>query len=57
MLILFLLKKTIKNINSLESAGLYTLMLATYIRHIGICSILVTLSGDTEKNLGPQPSF
>ena len=31
-------------------------MLATYIRHIWVCSILITLSGDTEKNPGPSPS-
>ena len=31
-------------------------MLATYIRHNWVCSILITLSGDTEKNPGPKPS-
>ena len=31
-------------------------MLATYIRHIWVCSILITLSGDIEKNPGPKPS-
>ena len=31
-------------------------MLATYIRHIWVCPILITLSGDTEKNPGPSPS-
>ena len=31
-------------------------MLATYIRHIWVCSILITLSSDTEKNPGPKPS-
>ena len=32
-------------------------MLATYIRHIWVCSILINLSGDVEKNPGPKPSF
>ena len=31
-------------------------MLATYISHIWVCSILITLSGDTEKNPEPSPS-
>ena len=31
-------------------------MLATYIRRIWVCSILITLSGDIEKNPGPKPS-
>ena len=31
-------------------------MLATYIRHIWVCSILITLSGDFEKDPGPKPS-
>ena len=43
-------RKNIKNINSLVSRGLYTLMSATYIRHIWVCSILITLSGDIKKN-------
>ena len=52
----FLSRKNIKNINSFVSRGLYTLMLATYIRHIWICSILVALSGDIEKDPGPKTS-
>ena len=51
-----LLRKNIKNINSFVSRGLYTLMLATYIRHTWVCPILITLSGDIEKNTGPKPS-
>ena len=31
-------------------------MLATYIRHVCVCSVLITLSGDIEKNPGPMPS-
>ena len=31
-------------------------MLATYIRHIWVCSILITLSDDIEKNPGTKPS-
>ena len=31
-------------------------MLATYICHIWVSSILISLSGDIEKNLGPKPS-
>ena len=31
-------------------------MLAIYIRHIWVCSVLITLSGDIEKNSGPKPS-
>ena len=31
-------------------------MLATYIRHIRVCSILVTQGGDIGKNPGPKPS-
>ena len=31
-------------------------MLATYIRHIWVCPILITLSGDIEKNPGFNPS-
>ena len=53
---MLLSKKNIKNINPFVSRGLYTLMLATYIRHIWVCSILITLSGDNEKNPGPKPS-
>ena len=53
---IFLSRKNIKNINSFVSRGLYTLMLATYIRHIWFCSILLTLSIDIEKNAGPKPS-
>ena len=49
---MFLSWKNIKNINSFVSRGLFTLMLRTFIRHIRIYSILVTLSGDIEKNLG-----
>ena len=41
---IFLLRKNIKNINSFGS-----------IRHIRVCSILVTLSGDSEKNPGTKP--
>ena len=50
---MFLSRKNIKNINSFLSRVLYTLMLTTYIRYIWICSILVTLSGDIEKNQWP----
>ena len=32
-------------------------MLATYLRHIWLCLILITLSSDTEKNPRPKPSF
>ena len=53
---MFLSIKNIKNIRSLVSRGLYTLILATYVRHIQVCSILITLSGDIEKNPGPKPS-
>ena len=42
--------------NSFISRGLYTLMLATYIRHIWVCSILITLNGDIEKNPESKPS-
>ena len=31
-------------------------MLATYVLHIRVCSILIILSGDIEKNPGPKPS-
>ena len=31
-------------------------MLATYIRHIWVCSILITLSSDIEKNMCSIPS-
>ena len=53
---IFLSKKNIKNVNSFVSRGLYTLVLARYIRHIWVCSILITLSDDIEKNPGPKPS-
>ena len=53
---MFLLRKNIKNINSIVSRGLYNLILATYIRHTWVCSILTTLSGDIEKNQGLKPS-
>ena len=42
---IFLLRKNIKNINSFVS-----------IPHIWVCSILITLSGNIEKNPGPKPS-
>ena len=53
---MFLSRKNIKNINSFVSRGLYTLMLATYVHHIWVCPILITLCGDIEKNPGPKPS-
>ena len=53
---MFLSRKNIKNINSFVSRGLSTLMLARYIRHIWVCPILITLSGNIEKNPGPKPS-
>ena len=53
---MLLFRNNIKNINSFVSRGLYTLMLAPYIRHIWVCSILITLSGDIEKNPLPKPS-
>ena len=53
---MFLSRKNIKNINSFVSRGLYTLLLATYIHHIWVCSILIVLSGDIEKNPGSKPS-
>ena len=53
---MFLSRKYIKNINSFVRRELYTLMLATYIRHIWVCPILITLSGDIEKNPGFNPS-
>ena len=31
-------------------------MLATYVHHIWVCPILITLCGDIEKNPGPKPS-
>ena len=31
-------------------------MFGAYIHHIWVCSILITLSGDIEKNSGPKPS-
>ena len=40
---MFLSKKNIRNINSFVTRGLYTLMLATHICHIWVCSILITL--------------
>ena len=54
---MFLSKKNIKNINSFVNRGLYITMLETYIRHIWVYSILITASGDIEKNMGPKPSF
>ena len=40
-----------------KQRSLYTLILATYIlRHIWFRSILITLSCDIEKSLGPKPS-
>ena len=51
---MFLSRQNIKNINSFLSRVLYTLMLATYIRYIWIYSILITLSGDIEKNQRPS---
>ena len=42
---IFLLRKNTKNINSFVS-----------IRQIWVCSILITLRGDIEKNPGPKPS-
>ena len=53
---MFLSRKNIKNINLFVSRGLYTLMLATYIRHIWVCPILISLRGDIEKNPRPKPS-
>ena len=53
---IFLLRKNIKNISSVVSRGLYTLMSATCICNIGICSILIILSSDIENNPGPKPS-
>ena len=53
---MLLLRKNIKNVNSCVSRGLYTLMLAAHILHIWVCSNLITLSGDIEKNPGPKPS-
>ena len=53
---IFSLSKNIKNITSFVIRGLYTLMLATYIRHIWVCSILTTLSDDIEKNPEPKSS-
>ena len=32
-------------------------MLGTYLHHIWLCLILITLSSDTEKNPGPKPNF
>ena len=53
---MFLLRKNIKNINPFVSRGLYTLMLAIYIHHIWVSSILITPSGNIEKNPGPKLS-
>ena len=53
---IYLLRKNIKNINSNVSIALYTLMSATYVRHIWVSSVLITLRGDIEKNPGPKPS-
>ena len=53
---MFFLRKDIRNLNSFVSRRLYTLMLAIYIRHIWVCSILIILSDDIEKNLEPKPS-
>ena len=55
-LLYVLLRNNIKNINSFVSRGLFTLMLATCIRHIWVYSILITLSGDIETKPGPKPS-
>ena len=52
---IYLLRKNIKNVNSNVSIALYTLMSATYVRHIWVSSVLITLSGDIEKNPGPKP--
>ena len=32
------------------------MLLAPSIRHIWVCSILITLSSDIENNAGPKPS-
>ena len=53
---MFLLRKNIENISSFVSRSLYTSILPTHIRHIWVCSILITLSGDIETNPGPKPS-
>ena len=53
---MFLSRKNIKNINSFVSRNLYTLLLGAYIGHIWIFSILITLSGNVEKNSGLKPS-
>ena len=53
---MFFSRKNIKNIISFISRGLYTLMLATYIRHIWVCSVLISLSSDIKKNPGLKPS-
>ena len=53
---IYLLRKNIRNINSNVSIALYTLMLATYVHHIWVSSVLITLNGDIEKNPGPKPS-
>ena len=54
---MFLSRKNFKNINSFVNRGLYIMMLETYIRHIWVYSILITVSGDIEKNMGPKSSF
>ena len=54
---MFLSRKNFKNINSFVNRGLYIMMLETYIRHIWVCSILITVSSDIEKNMGPKSSF
>ena len=56
-LICFYWERILKISTYFVSRALYTLMLATYIRHIWVCSILITLSGDIEKNPGPKPSY
>ena len=53
----FLSRKNIKNINSFVSRGIYTLMLATYIRHIWVCPILIILSGDFYMSLKSKQHF
>ena len=48
---MFLLIKNIENINSFVSRGLTTLLLSTYIRHILVCSILITSIFSAYQNL------
>ena len=57
LLYIFLFRKNVKNINSFISRVLYTLILAIYIRHVWVSSILITLSGDIEKNPGSKSKF